>query len=257
MHRFFLTDAPLTPKQPVDLSLIAHQLRSVLRLRPGMQITLLDGQNHAFLTEITQLDQTKAMGQILTQETLTTEPSVHLTLYQCSLKADKFEWVLQKGTELGVARFVPVVSERSVVRPIAALHKKRARWANIVREAAEQCGRGVLPEITEPLKYSQALDHAYAHAADLSLLSWEEANTKERETGLGARLQQEIDNGRSPQKISILIGPEGGFSAQEIDRARESGWQIVSLGGRILRAETASVAAISIIMDRFGELGDF
>ena len=246
MNRFFLTDIPLVPTQQVDLTPLARQLRSVLRLQPGTQITLLNGQNQAFLTEITQLDQSTAMGHILAQETLSTEPNTHLTLYQCSLKADKFEWVLQKGTELGVSRFVPIVSERSVVRPIAALQKKRARWSSIVREAAEQCGRGILPVIAEPRNYGQAIQDTDG----LRLLPWEEARSGEAVTNLGERLQQSVDAETLPQSVSILIGPEGGLAREEVDAARGTGWEVVSLGARILRAETASVATISIAMDR-------
>ena len=150
MNRFFLTDTPIQLGTLVDLTPIAHQLRSVLRLGVGDQVVLLDNRGGAFLAEIRALDRKSAQGFVLDAVAAPGEPSVAVTLYQCSLKADKFEWVLQKGTELGVTRFVPVVSRRSVVRPVAALAKKAERWQAIIREAAEQCGRGRLAGIGRP-----------------------------------------------------------------------------------------------------------
>ncbi len=119
MHRFFLTDTPIQPGAPVDLTPIVHQVRAVLRLGVGDHVVLLDNRGGAFLAEIRALDRKSAQGFVLEEVTVAGEPTVAVTLFQCSLKADKFEWVLQKGTELGVTRFVPVVSRRSVVRPVA------------------------------------------------------------------------------------------------------------------------------------------
>ena len=157
MNRFFLTDTPIQLGSPVDLTPIAHQLRSVLRLGVGDHVVLLDNRGGAFLAEIRALDRKSAQGFVLEAVAAPGEPSVAVTLYQCSLKADKFEWVLQKGTELGVTRFVPVVSRRSVVRPVAALAKKAERWQAIIREAAEQCGRGRLPELADPVDFADAV----------------------------------------------------------------------------------------------------
>ena len=156
MHRFFLLNHSLAVNQPVDLSPIRHQLHQVLRLQLGDRIVLLDGQGGVFTTQITHLDAKQGTGLILEQTAVTTEPQTHITLYQCSLKADKFEWVLQKGTELGAASFVPVISERSIVRPAAALEKKYNRWQKIVLEAAEQSGRGRLPSLKPPLTLTEA-----------------------------------------------------------------------------------------------------
>ena len=103
------------------------------------------------------LDRRSCAAEVLAARTCEAEPQGHLTLYQCSLKQDKFEWVLQKGTELGVSRFVPVISERSIVRPAAALLGKYPRWQAIVREAAEQCGRARVPEIAPPCDWQKPL----------------------------------------------------------------------------------------------------
>ena len=127
MHRFFLTDTPVAVDQPLDLSSLAQQLSRVLRLTIGERIVVLPGDGRAFEVEITELAKRSATGRVIAEIDASPLPTVRLTLYPCSLKADKFEWVLQKGTELGVARFVPVISERSVVRPAArAAQKVRA-----------------------------------------------------------------------------------------------------------------------------------
>ena len=240
MHRFFLTDTPIAVGQFLDLSRLAHQLGRVLRLEPGARIVVLPGDGRAFAVEITELAKRSATGSVVAEIDAPPLPAVHLTLHPCSLKADKFEWVLQKGTELGVARFVPVISERSVVRPAAALLRKYERWQAILREAAEQCGRATLPALAEPLSWVEAVAAPTDEKA-LKLLPWEE--NRDGPSLFGA-LQQ------FPQRhtVHLLIGPEGGLTADEVAAARVAGWQTVSLGPNVLRAETASLAATAVVM---------
>ena len=245
MHRFFLTDTPILPGSPVDLTPIVHQLRSVLRLGVGDQVMLLDNRGGAFVAEIRALDRKAAQGFVLESVAISGEPTVAVTLYQCSLKADKFEWVLQKGTELGVTRFVPVVSRRSVVRPVAVLAKKAERWQAIIREAAEQCGRGRLPVLADPVEFVEALPVAEADTP--CFLPWEEAATGSQ--SLGAALES-----KKYTSANLLIGPEGGLDPAEVELAQAAGWQIVTLGPRILRAETAALAGVTVIMERLGQL---
>ncbi len=239
MHRFFLTETGLQPAQTVDLEAIAHQLQVVLRLQPGAQIVLLDGLGHAYLAEITSLQRRAATGYIIQQLPDPPEPTLRLTLYQCSLKADKFEWILQKGTELGVSSFVPVISERSVVRPAAAIQKKYERWQAIIREAAEQCGRGGLPTLHAPLTWAEAI----AQADGLRLLPWEAAASSAPHLAPLLLAQQ-------PPAVALhlLIGPEGGISDAEAATAQAAGWQAISLGAQILRAETAALAAVAVAL---------
>lgn len=245
MHRFFYPHALPAAGQIVDLLGLYHQLHTVLRLPAGTQITLLDNQGNEFLTEIRQLTRDQAQGFVISQQPAAGEPVARLTLYQCSLKADKFEWVLQKGTELGIARFVPVISQRSIVRPAAALLKKYERWQSILREAAEQCGRGRVPVLAEPLGW----DVAIKQAQGVRLMPWEAS---------GDQAAPLVDCLREPQDaidVNVLIGPEGGLAPDEVAVALEAGWQVVSLGPRILRAETAAIASMTIIMAKLGELG--
>lgn len=241
MHRFFLTESHIHPSQAVDLTPLVHQLTKVLRLQPGVEIVLLDNRGNEYTARITVLQKKYARGEILTAHVNQAEPPRPLTLYQCSLKADKFEWVLQKGTELGVTAFVPVLSQRSIVRPAERLLKKYERWQTIIREAAEQCGRGKLPTLAEPLAWDEAITHA--ESSTLRLLSWEE----QQQTApplTAAAIQQAIS---TASQVNLLIGPEGGIAAEEAEAATTSGWQTISLGPRILRAETAALAAVTLV----------
>lgn len=238
-HRFFLPGSEITPGQTVDLSPLARQMARVLRLQPDATIHVLDNRGGLFAVRIDTLSDRDATGTVLAQLPTHTEPATHLTLYQCSLKADKFEWVLQKGTELGVARFVPVISARSVVRPAAALLKKYDRWQAIIREAAEQSGRARLPELHPPLPLADAVNHAVG----ARYMPWEEATVSAPALG-------PLVTGHRPDAVALLIGPEGGIAPEEADAAQAGGWQPVSLGPRILRAETAALAAVVTILER-------
>ena len=241
-HWFFLTGLSAEPDRQVDISPISHQLRNVLRLEHGSVITLLDGSGAAFPTRIEALDAGRATGIVLAKEPVRSEPGIELTLYQCALKRDRFEWVLQKGTELGVSRFVPVISGRTVVRPAARLLPKYKRWRTIIREAAEQSRRGRLPVLADPLPWDEALDHG----SGLRLLVWEEAGE------IGSKLGSAVTVAR---EISLLLGPEGGISMDEAAAATARRWLPMSLGPRILRAETAAVAAAAVVMHLASELG--
>lgn len=260
MHRFFLPTLPHSgplPAGEIDLSPLAHQLSHVLRLAPGAVITVLDGQGAAYRVELLRLERGRAAGRVLEPQPCGGEPRPALSLYQCSLKADKFEWVLQKGVELGVARFVPVVAERSVVRPAAALAAKAERWRRIIQEAAEQCGRSRLPILAPPLDWSAAV----ADGRGARFLLWE------RQSGAPALGRAacallppalisapDFASASAPTEVSLLVGPEGGVAAHEAAQAAEAGWQVVTLGPRILRAETAALAAVTVVMERLGEL---
>ena len=237
LQRFFVP-GPLAAGATVSLDQLAPQLAQVLRMQAGDELVLLDGGGLEFRARLVTLSRHGACAEVLEARACPAEPATHLTLYQCSLKADKFEWVLQKGTELGVSRFAPVIAERSIVRPAAALRGKYARWETIVREAAEQCGRGRVPEIAPPLEWGEAV----RSRSGVGLLAWEGA---ESALTLAHWLRgQELP----PAQLSLLIGPEGGISQREAETATAQGWQLVGLGPRILRAETAAVAAAAIVI---------
>lgn len=249
MHRFFVLDAPLATGLRVDLEAQAHQLRQVLRASVGDSILLLDGDGHAYLAEIIELTHQRAAARILEAAYAASEPAIPVTLYQAALKGDRMEWVLQKATELGVARFVPVISARTITRPAETIVRKYPRWQAIVREAAEQCGRSRLPALLPPQSWIEVT----RQGEGLRVLAWESiAGGK----SLLAVVQTALAQTPAPTAISLLIGPEGGLTGGEVTMATQAGWSSVSLGPRTLRAETAAIVATALVMAAAGELGE-
>ena len=251
MHRFFLTGRSLASDSIVDLGEIRHQLGRVLRMQPGEAIVLLDGDGCEYVTELREIDGGGAWGKVLLKRAAPGEPLARVTLYQCALKGDRMEWVLQKGTELGVSRFVPVISERTITRPAEKVARKSDRWRTIIREAAEQSRRGRLPELASPLYWADAIADAPSTDDGLRLMPWEEANGQ---PSLSQILGGQGNAAPPRRQVCLLIGPEGGISHDEMQSALALGWQSASLGPRILRAETAAVAALSILMSGLGEM---
>lgn len=247
MQRFFIEDSSAAQDAPIDLTPIHHQLTRVLRAEPGTELLVLDNEGSERLVTVTAIDRRTAQGKVRQVRPAPAEPGVNLTLYQCSLKADRFEWVLQKGVELGACGFMPVVAARSVVRPTTVLARKRRRWETIVREAAEQSGRGRLPVLHPAADFAEAVQAVAGDA--LKLIAWEEATDA---PGIIRVLSQAA---LPVRHICLLIGPEGGLTADEVAQATEAGWQTVALGPRILRAETAALAAMTLVMGALGELG--
>lgn len=157
--------------------------------------------------------------------------------------------MLQKGTEVGVSAFVPVITQRSLVRNAKSAANKRERWERIITEAAEQSGRGRLPRLHEPLLFAEAL--ARAASSDCTLIPWEKATAGT----LRAALRKLPDDLRQPI-IALFIGPEGGYSEEEIDQATTAGAIPVTLGRRILRTETAAVVAAAVVLYELGDMGE-
>ncbi len=253
MNRFFVPPALLLPGQCVNLpATVAHQLVSVLRVRVGDQIALLDGLGSEYPAVVEAVSRREVAVRVGAGSLLDTEPTLRLSLYPSLLKGERFDFVLQKGTEVGVSRFVPTVSERSVARPAEG---KGERWQRIVQEAAEQSHRARVPTVAEPLPFAAAC--ADALTADLTLILWEEERTASLRDVLGRHQQTYCDPAKqaSPPSVALLIGPEGGYSAEEVQTAGTFGIIPVSLGRRILRAETAAVVAATLVLAVFAEIG--
>lgn len=253
MHRFFVPPTWLQSNTVTLSGSVVHQIRDVLRLRPGDVITVLDDSGWEYQVRLTAVEQAQVSGLIENKVLTRTEPRAKITLYQSLLKGDKFEWVLQKGTELGVVEFVPVVSDRCVIGSVEEVSKaKFERWQRIALEAAEQSRRARLPRLHIPLLFPQACERA--RRADLAVLPWEEEKSRTLRSMLTAsesapiKVQGKNVIIRKPFSISIIVGPEGGFTTREVDQARRYGIAPVTLGPRILRAETAALAAITIIL---------
>ena len=228
MHRFYtqLADgrAQFSHQQ-------LHQIKRVLRLRDGDQLAVFDGSGTEWLGRLCGTG-----AELVRTLESPVEPRTQLTLFQALIKPARFEWVLQKGTELGIARFVPFVAERTVVAG-----DKSDRWQSIVIEAAEQSGRRILPRISPVLSFDQAI--AEATRAGVPFMPWECAD------------RPRISSVHRPSRdLALIIGPEGGFSEREVERARARGAMTVSLGRRILRSETAAIVAAALLLQLNGDL---
>ncbi|MCA9920216.1 MAG: 16S rRNA (uracil(1498)-N(3))-methyltransferase, partial [Anaerolineales bacterium] len=171
MHRFFVDPQHFSGDRIVLPADIAHQIRNVLRLRPGTAVLILDNSGFEYEVLLRQVDRQQVVGEAVAKRPSPNEPAVHLTLYQALMKRDKFEWVLQKGTEIGVSQFVPLVTQRSLVQDVDIKANKQARWHKIITEAAEQSRRGRIPELHPPQTLAQALEN---HPAHPGLIAWEE-----------------------------------------------------------------------------------
>jgi len=238
MQRFFVPPSALTGQQVHFLPEQARQMSRVLRLRPGAEVWALDGSGQEWRVRLQSVTDGAAWGDVLEQRRVEAEPQrVRLTLYLGLTQREKFEWMLQKCTEAGAAAFVPVLSARSLVQQVSEVEAKRERWQRILREAAEQSGRGCVPVLQPAQRLTAALPQCLAQHA-LTLLAWED----EHEQGLGAVLRAQAERHPRPLQLAIWVGPEGGFAADEVQLARQVGVMPVSLGRRILRMETAALA---------------
>jgi len=226
----------------------AHHIIRVLRLGHGDLVSISDGKSEESVGVISEVDtrSTKIKIRVLYKNKFEeTKPTI--TLLQGLPKGEKFDWIIQKCTEIGVSRIVPIITQRTVVNIAPTkLEHRMMRWKKIAEEAAKQSMRMDIPEIAELLTFDEALKEIDRH--HLSLIPWEQ----ERNISL-KKVLKDID--QSITKVAVFIGPEGGFSPDEAEMARTHGAVPVSLGPRILRTETAAIAACSILMYELGGMG--
>ena len=242
MHSFYIEPpsggmAALPPEE-------ARHAAKVLRLRPGDEICAIDGVGGRWRGEIAEIGGGQAQVRLL--EALDScEPSARITVYQGIPKADKLDFITQKLTELGAAALVPVRMARCVVKLDAKDGaKRRERLERIAREAAKQCGRALPLRVTEPLSWRAAL--ADMAGRSLLIVPWEEAR--------GTRLRDVCAEMPGAADIGVVIGPEGGMTAEEVADMAALGARTITLGPRILRTETASVAAAALAMQLWGDI---
>lgn len=249
MHRFFVPPESLRGGKAEITGPQVHQICNVLRMGPGDQFTVLDDSGWEYQVEIEVVDRERIEARILNKKLAATEPRTKITLYQAVLRAQNFELVLQKGTELGVVEFVPIITDRCVISALDEVSEsKLQRWQRIIQEAAEQSGRGRLPRLRPVLLFLQACERA--RYSDLALIPWEE----EHRTTLRSVLTSYPANWR-PFSVSVFVGPEGGFTNKEMDHARRYGITPVTMGPRVLRAETAAIAMTAALFYEFGDWG--
>ncbi len=228
LHNFFIDQKIGDQKQiTVGGSDLISQWRHVLRLNTGSSVVLFDNSGFEYAAQFVELTYLKAVFNILEKRKNKFAPKKEIFLYQSLIKSDKFEWILEKGTELGVSHFRPIISARSVAKKI-----NMVRAQKIMTESAEQSGRGILPDIAEPVSLESALSSLPAPALALDPSG------------------SPIHNSSFPihNSISVFLGPEGGFTETELSRFTEKNIPIVSLGSQILRAETAAVAASTLLL---------
>ena len=237
MPRFFVRQERITDGNISIIGEDAHHIARSLRMAAGEEITVCDMQGNEYKCKITSFDDDReVIAEILSQKSSENEPKVFITLYQALPKGDKLDTIIQKAVECGASRIVPFQSERCVVKiKNDNEEKKKERRQRISAEAAKQCGRSVIPEISGSVSFNDALNEARDN--DLILFCYEGDGT----VSLGKILNDSFSKeSSSPKSIAIFVGSEGGFSIREAELAKESGALMVGLGKRILRTETAS-----------------
>ncbi len=249
-YRFFVPPERIKGRTVEFDQTQAHQLRDVLRLSPGEPVVVFDNSGWEFDVVLERVDREGATGRVERRRLVETEPKVKVTLFQALLKGNRFDWLLQKATEVGAVGFVPMVTARCVAEPPdPSARGKFERWRRIVIEAAEQSRRGKVPKIHEPVSFEEACRSVHG----LAFIPYEGRGCQplraalEEATGPAAGLHR-------PYSVALFIGPEGGFTAEEVELARRHNMLPVSLGPRILRAETAGLVALTIVLAHFGDL---
>ena len=222
-----------------------RHIRKVLRLKTGDKIFVFDGLGREF--EGTIIEEGRASVMVKIQRSLSPkrDSPLEVTLAQSLLKGEKMDYLIQKATELGIKEIIPFFSSRSVpLLEKSRSLKRHHRWGKIAIEASKQCGRGVVPKIESLQTYSDMLHNASTD--HLRLIVWERD---------GIRLKKMLEGSKERKKIFFVIGPEGGFSQDEVEKAERVGFVAVTLGKRILRAETASLCFLSILQYEWGDVG--
>ena len=240
MRRVFI-DAGLSTNQELALDGDAFMhLCKVLRCREGDRVVLFNGQGGEYTAVLKAIEKKRAIAEVQEFIAVNRAPALDWQLLQAISKGDRMDYTLQKSTELGVRSVQPLFSERSVV----ALDEKRSlkkeqHWAGVVRSACEQCGMNRVPEISEIRRLDDGLSNV---SADVRLMLDPDADD--------SILDVEITG-----SVALLVGPEGGLSESEIERARQAGFRGVRMGERVLRTETAAVVAAAVLLARHGDLG--
>lgn len=251
-YRFFVGPEALRGREArIEDAELAHQVSNVLRLSAGDQVLLLDNTGWQYTITLNEVNRGSIAGAVERKELAPGEPRTKLTLYLALMRPEKFEWVLQKGTELGVTSFVPLISQRSTIADTNELsERKLERWNKIIREAAEQSRRGKLPRLAPTLLFAPACEQAAQRGT--AMLLWEGSGVEPLKQSLNTARATTGETG--PFSLGVFSGPEGGFADEELEAARSYGIIPVTLGPRTLRAETAPLAAVAAILYDMGDM---
>lgn len=237
MNRFFVKKEDISDNTAIITGEDVKHISRVLRMAPGDKVMICDGVGYQYLAEIAEISKDDVRLSILSAERCASEPHQRITLYQGLPKGDKMELIVQKCVELGISEIVPAAAERSVVKvKPGEFGGKRTRYQRVAYEAAKQCGRGIIPEIAE-LTTFKAADFS---RHDLIIIAYEDEKSK--------TLKSLLKDNLSAKDIAVVIGPEGGLERCEVDTLIQKGGTAVTLGPRILRTETAGMAALAMIL---------
>ena len=246
MRYFYIEPTALKkPNIALEGSEVRH-IKNVLRLKPGDTIRLFDGQGFEYEAAIQHMRSSRVELRITHKYPAAKESPLQMVIAQSLLKEKKMDGLLRHLCELGITHWVPFISERSVAKPGAnRLPGRTARWEKILKESCKQCQRARLPEIVKMMSFDEVL--YFGQSFDLKIVFYENES---------ATLDSLIQPAAQPalQKILLILGPEGGFSNQEIEKAKAAGFAVAGLGPRILRAETAAIAACTLIQYLFGDM---
>jgi 16S rRNA (uracil1498-N3)-methyltransferase len=246
-HRFFLSQTQLENPMSTITGADVNHIKNVLRLKTGDKIFLFDGTGAEYIACIVQLSSGKAVVEIIEKIVSLSESSVHISIAQAYLKEKKMDLLIRQVTELGINHWRPFFSERSIPTPDhKRMHSRIQRWEKIMIAAVKQCRRSYLMEIGQSVSFDEML--VLANDADIKIIFWENADTPLTPDAYSA-------NKHKIRSVFSIIGPEGGFSPNEIKQAVEAGFVPVGIGPRILRAETAAVAACTLLQYLFGDFG--
>ncbi|MEA4848549.1 MAG: 16S rRNA (uracil(1498)-N(3))-methyltransferase [Clostridiaceae bacterium] len=245
MHRFFIKKQDIFEGRIILSGEDARHISKVLRLQTGDKIVLCDGEGTDYIAAVESMDKDTIRAFVLDKEASKGEPGIDVVLYQGIPKSTKMDVIIQKCTEMGIKRIVPVSTVRTVVRLESEKdeRKKVERWTKIAEEAAKQSGRGIIPVVDMPVTLQQALRSAAG--LDLVIIPYELEG--------GLPIKEVLTKARAGS-IGFFIGPEGGFEPAEIEKAKETGAIPVTLGSRILRTETAGIAVLTSIMYEYDQM---
>lgn len=247
MPVFFVTSSQIRQHRVTIPGPLCDHLRASLRVAVGDELWMADEARRRYRIVVEAVDRRAVSGRVLEERQGPPPAPCRLTLAQALLKGERMDWLIQKATELGVAAIVPLVTSRTIVRPRTARQETQVgRWQTIAVEAAQQSERWDLPAVSPPVDADQFFSRPEAGALKLVLT--------ERRTGQSlSRLA--LPSADGPSSLIIAVGPEGGWTEEEVCAAVDGGFLPITLGERILRAETAAVAALCILQSRLGELG--
>lgn len=241
MFRFYVNEDAVYDNRATITGSDVNHIRNVLRMKSGDRIIVNTGAGTDYYCRIDQVNNDEILLEVESSRPCMAELPVKLYLFQALPKQDKMEFIIQKAVELGVFEIIPVITKRCVVKldDKKRQEKKIGRWQSIAEAAAKQSARGIIPEVKQPMRFADAIK--YAGNLSYNMIPFEHANGMEYSRQI---MNQAVES----DSVGIFIGPEGGFEDEEIEAAKNAGINVISLGNRILRTETAGMCVLSILM---------